>query len=81
LDYRIWRNGTPIDPLKIPQQPAEPISKKNREAFEFVRERILAELNGELPEEERITQLDSILLPAPVQPAQTAEPTPSQAKK
>lgn len=65
LDYRIWRNGTPIDPLKIPQQPAEPIASENREAFEFVRERIMAELNGEVKDEERITQLDSLQLPAP----------------
>ena len=73
LDYRIWRNGTPIDPLKIPQKPAEPISKQNREAFEYVRDRIVAELNGELPEEERIIQLDSIRIPAPVPaPAQAA---------
>lgn len=63
LDYRIWRNGTPIDPLKIPQQPAEPIAPENREAFEYVRERILAELNGEVKDEERITQLDSLQLP------------------
>lgn len=65
LDYRIWRNGTPIDPLKIPQQPAEPIASENREAFEFVRERIMAELNGEVKDEERITQLDSLQLPEP----------------
>lgn len=63
LDYRLWRNGTPIDPLKIPQQPAEPIASENREAFEFVRERIMAELNGEVTDEERITQLDSLQLP------------------
>lgn len=64
LDYRIWKNGTPIDPLKVPQEPAEPISKENRELFEFVRERISAELNGDLVEEQRITQLDSLVLPA-----------------
>jgi len=23
LDYRVWKNGTPIDPLKIPSEPAE----------------------------------------------------------
>lgn len=70
LDYRVWRNGTPIDPLKIPQSPAEPIAKANRETFEFVRDRIIAELNGEVPDEERITQLDSIVIPAAVpQPA------------
>ena len=64
LDYRIWRNGTPINPLKIPQKPAEPIAKENLAAFEFVRGRITAELNGEVKDEERITQLDSLQLPA-----------------
>ena len=64
LDYRIWKNGTPIDPLKIPSEPAEPISKENRPLFEFVRDRIIAELNGDVKPEERITQLDSLQLPA-----------------
>ena len=62
LDFRIWKNGTPIDPLKIPQEPAEPIARENRAAFEFVRDRIVAELNGDLPEELRITRLDSLEL-------------------
>ena len=70
LDYRVWKNGTPIDPLKIPSEPAEPISKENREAFEFVRDRIMAELNGDVAPELRITQLDSIVVTAPAaQPA------------
>ncbi|MDE6070683.1 MAG: M23 family metallopeptidase [Alistipes sp.] len=83
LDYRIWRNGTPIDPLKIPQQPAEPISKENRETFEFVRDRIIAELNGEVPDDERITQLDSIVIPTPVHsdaPGTVAPKSKTQAK-
>ncbi|MEG1700271.1 MAG: peptidoglycan DD-metalloendopeptidase family protein [Alistipes sp.] len=62
LDYRIWKNGTAIDPLKIPQEPAEPISKENRKLFEMVRDRISAELNGEVKDEDRITQLDSLTL-------------------
>ena len=66
LDYRVWKNGTPIDPLKIPSEPAEPISKENRALFEFVRDRISAELNGEIKPEEQITQLDSLVLPAAV---------------
>ena len=73
LDYRVWRNGTPIDPLKIPQEPAEPIAKENRAAFEYVRDRIMAELNGEVKDEERITQLDSLPLPAPATAAAPAE--------
>ena len=67
LDYRVWKNGTPIDPLKIPSEPAEPISKENREAFEFVRDRIMAELNGDVAPELRITQLDTIHVTAPAQ--------------
>ena len=63
LDYRVWKNGTPIDPLKIPSEPAEPISKENRAGFEFVRNRIMAELNGDVKPEDRITQLDSLVLP------------------
>ena len=62
LDYRIWKNGKPMDPLKIPQEPAEPISKENRKEFEFVRDRIIAELHGDVPAEERITRLDSIVM-------------------
>ena len=73
LDYRVWRNGTPIDPLKIPQEPAEPIAKENRAAFEYVRDRIMAELNGEVKDEERITQLDSLPLPAPATAEAPAE--------
>ncbi len=70
LDYRVWKNGKPIDPLKIPSEPAEPISKENQAAFEYVRDRIMAELNGEVAPEERITQLDSIIVtPAAEVPA------------
>ena len=63
LDYRVWRNGKPINPLTIPQEPSEPISKDNRAEFEFIRDRIMAELNGDVPAEERIVQLDPIVIP------------------
>ena len=39
----------------------------DRALFEFVRDRITAELNGEVSPEEQITQLDSLVLPATVQ--------------
>lgn len=61
LDYRVWRNGKPIDPLKIPQEPGEPIHKANRAAYEYVRDRT-AELDGKVKEEDKIKQLDSIVL-------------------
>ncbi len=64
LDYRIWKNGTPIDPLKVPQEPAEPIAKENMAKFEALRDRIVAELNGTATPEMIVTQLDSIPSPA-----------------
>lgn len=62
LDFRLWKGGTPINPLKIPQKPAEPISAQNRAAFEQVRDRIVAELKGDVPDSMRITQLDSVVM-------------------
>ncbi|MBR5801503.1 MAG: peptidoglycan DD-metalloendopeptidase family protein [Alistipes sp.] len=63
LDYRIWKNGTPINPLKVPQEPAEPIKKENMAAFEILRERIVAELNGTTTPDMIVTQLDSVEMP------------------
>lgn len=58
LDYRIWKNGTPIDPLKVPQEPAEPISAAHKERFEAVRDRVVAELEGREIEAGYITDED-----------------------
>ena len=33
LDFRVWKNGTPINPLKMESPPAEPVNKENLEAF------------------------------------------------
>lgn len=60
LDYRIWKNGVNIDPLKVPQEPAEPIKKENKAAFEQIRDRIVAELNGTATPDMIVTQLDSL---------------------
>lgn len=58
LDYRIWKNGSPIDPLKVPQEPAEPISSAHKERFEAVRDRVVAELEGREIEAGYITDED-----------------------
>ena len=60
LDFRLWKNGKPINPLKVPQQPAVPIAKKDMKAFEWLRDRISAELEGEVPDSMKIVQLDSL---------------------
>ena len=33
LDFRVWKNGTPINPLKMESPPAEPLRKESMEAF------------------------------------------------
>ena len=33
LDFRVWKNGTPIDPLKMESPSVEPVSKENMEKF------------------------------------------------
>ena len=60
LDFRLWKGGTPINPLKVPQKPSEPISKDNRERFDKVRMRVMAELNGEIPDSMKVTNLETI---------------------
>ena len=34
LDFRVWKNGTPINPLKMDSPPAEPVKEANRDTFE-----------------------------------------------
>ena len=33
LDFRVWKNGTPVNPLKMDSPPAEPLKKENMKAF------------------------------------------------
>lgn len=61
LDFRLWKGGTPIDPLKAPSEPVEPIKEENIESFSYVRARILAELGDSLVGAP-IVQLDSVVI-------------------
>ena len=36
LDFRVWKNGTPIDPLKMQSPPAEPIPTQYKDTFTTV---------------------------------------------
>lgn len=65
LDYRVWQDGKAIDPLKITSEPAEPIAKANLANFEIVRDRIMAELKGDLPDSLKILSLDSLAFTPP----------------
>lgn len=60
LDFRLWQNGKPIDPLKVPNEPAEPIKQVNRLAFNAVKDKVMAELKGTLPDSLKITSLEML---------------------
>ena len=58
LDFRVYKNGKAIDPLKIPSTPVEPIKKANEAAFESIKAKIFAELEGDVPESQRLNYYD-----------------------
>lgn len=45
LDFRVWKNGTPINPLKMDSPPAEPIADANRPAFEAAQKEYKARID------------------------------------
>ena len=46
LDFRIWKNGTPIDPLKMESPPTEPIPANARAEFDSVKTVMVKILNN-----------------------------------
>jgi len=46
LDFRVTRNGSPIDPLKMESPPVDPIKPENLAAFDSVKLATLQLLNG-----------------------------------
>ena len=62
LDFRLWKGSTPINPLKVPQKPSEPIAKQNVADFELVRDCIVAQLDGEGLDSLSIVKVDSIVI-------------------
>ena len=45
LDFRVYENGKPINPLTIKSQPKKPISDENREAFRQVADSLITKLS------------------------------------
>lgn len=37
LDFRVWKNGTPVNPLKMQSPPAEPLKAENMAVFDSLR--------------------------------------------
>ncbi len=42
LDFRFYRNGSPVDPLKVDAPPVEPISEENRARYEKIKSVVLS---------------------------------------
>ena len=45
LDFRVWKNGSPINPLKMDSPPAEPLKGEHMAAFEAVAEKYKAQID------------------------------------
>ncbi len=45
LDFRVWKNGSPINPLKMDSPPAEPLKKENMDSFMAVAENYKARID------------------------------------
>ena len=46
LDFRMWKNNQPIDPLKVEAPPVEPIKDENKQNFQFAIDKLNQELKG-----------------------------------
>jgi murein DD-endopeptidase MepM/ murein hydrolase activator NlpD len=46
LDFRFYKNGSPVDPLKVEAPPVEPVREENRQAFDSVKTLVLKRLNA-----------------------------------
>lgn len=46
LDFRFYKNGSPVDPLKVEAPPVEPVKEENRQAFDSVKTVVLERLNA-----------------------------------
>ena len=45
LDFRVWKNGSPINPLKMDSPPAEPLKGEHKSAFEITSEKYKAQID------------------------------------
>jgi murein DD-endopeptidase MepM/ murein hydrolase activator NlpD len=46
LDFRVFMNGSPVDPMKVKSPPADPVDPKNMATFQTVRDKLMKELKN-----------------------------------
>lgn len=44
LDFRVFKNGTPVDPLKVEAPPVEPVKEENISTYTFLKDSLMNEL-------------------------------------
>jgi murein DD-endopeptidase MepM/ murein hydrolase activator NlpD len=47
LDFRFFKNGHPVDPLKVDAPPVEPIKKINKKEFDKIKKYFMKQLNAQ----------------------------------
>ncbi len=60
LDFRIWLNGTAIDPLKMANMKGEDLPAKYKPGFEVVRNKVISELDGKAYVPKEAAKADSV---------------------
>ena len=60
LDYRVHKNNTPIDPLKMEAPPSYPVKPALMDSFLVVRDKVLMELDSMQHTTHNIAQSDSL---------------------
>lgn len=67
LDFRVFKNGTPIDPLKMESPPVDPVKPENKIAFNEARSNTLQILTGgTLPATAKLGELEEHLVVKPL---------------
>lgn len=59
LDFRFFKNGEAVDPLKVDAPPVEPIKKINKEEFDRIKQKFMQDLNIQRDEYLGVTDDDS----------------------
>ncbi len=67
LDFRVYKNGSPIDPLKMESPSVDPVKPENKTAFDEVKSSTLQILTGvTLPETAKLGGLEEHLIVTPL---------------
>lgn len=67
LDFRVFKNGSPIDPLKMESPPVDPVKPENKIAFNETKSSTLEILSGgTVPNTAKLGELDEHLVVSPL---------------